>query len=64
MSERYYLVSDAAKLLKVHPSTIIRAANEGRINVATRTAGGCRLFRIDDLERYAGHIRRRTKRAA
>jgi len=64
MVERFYLVAEAAKFLNVHPHAIVRATNEGRCAVAARTAGGVRLLRIDDLQRYAARIRRRTTRTA
>ena len=43
---------DAAKVCQCVPATIIQAANAGRLPVATRTAGGVRLFRREDVERF------------
>jgi excisionase family DNA binding protein len=49
MSE-YLTMTEACKLLGVHPSTLRRAANAGKIK-AVRTPGGRRRFPRSEIER-------------
>ena len=42
-------LSEAAKHLGVHPDTLRRWANAGKIKIAGKTPGGQRLFEISNL---------------
>lgn len=43
-------LSDAAKYLGVHPDTLRRWANSGKVKVAGYTPGKQRLFNLEDFE--------------
>lgn len=48
--EQLLSTADAARLLGVVPATVRLMERDGRLP-AQRTAGGMRLFRLDDVER-------------
>jgi excisionase family DNA binding protein len=52
MSTDFMTTGDAAKKIGVTSQAIITAADEGRLPVAFRTAGGTRIFRREDVERF------------
>ncbi|MDA0158946.1 excisionase family DNA-binding protein [Solirubrobacter ginsenosidimutans] len=54
--EDYVTVSTAASVLAIPPSRVRRWADEGRLEV-TRTPGGHRRFRLDDVRRLAADER-------
>src|SRR5665213_2360311 len=44
-------LQEAAKCLGVHPDTLRRWANDGKVKVAAMTRGGHRLFDLSELEK-------------
>jgi excisionase family DNA binding protein len=53
MSERYFPISETAKRLGVHHTTLRKWANEGKISY-TRTVGGRRRFPESEITRLLG----------
>jgi len=53
-------VSKAAKLLGVHPDTLLKWDNSGKF-IALRTAGGHRRYRISEIERFLEDSNGRAK---
>ena len=53
MKHDYMTTGDATKLARVSNQAILDAAKEGRLPVALRTVGGFRLYRREDVERFA-----------
>jgi helix-turn-helix protein len=55
--------ADAARITGLTPASINLAANAGRIRVSARTKRGGRLFRREDVERFAAEraARRRLR---
>jgi putative resolvase len=45
-------LSEAAKQLGVHPVTLRRWANEGKIKIAGKTPGGQRLFDLKEISEF------------
>ncbi len=43
-------ITDAAKHLSIHPDTLRRWANDGKVKVAGHTPGNQRLFDLKDFE--------------
>ena len=46
------LVNDAARVLEVHPLTVIRLCNDGKLACRRVGSRGFRVIRASDLERY------------
>mgnify|MGYP001581601439 FL=1 len=51
MNKEYYTVSEACKLLGIHPHTLRRADQAGKL-VCVRTPGGRRRVPRTEIERY------------
>ena len=47
-------VSEVARLLKVHPNSVRRWANEGLLTVYRVGRRGDRRFRVDDINQFLG----------
>jgi len=60
MERSYMTTGDAAKLAQISNQAVLVAAEQGRLPVAFRTVGGFRLFRREDVERFAALRQRRT----
>jgi excisionase family DNA binding protein len=54
--ETFFTTLDVAKILQVSPDTVRQWERRGKL-AATRTAGGMRLFRRDDIEMLASQRR-------
>jgi hypothetical protein len=52
INEQYLTTGDVAKAAKVSNQAIDTAVKNGRLTVALRTAGGIRLFRQQDVEKF------------
>ena len=52
MKDEFLGCTDAGRVLKVGPQRVRQLERTGRLS-ATRTAGGWRLFRRDEVERLA-----------
>jgi excisionase family DNA binding protein len=57
----YLTSAGAGRLLGVTPGAIRAATDRGRLKVAATASGGLRLYRREDVERYAA-ARTRTSR--
>jgi hypothetical protein len=62
MRDDYMTTGDVAKLHKVTNQAIDSAVKMGQLEVACKTVGGFRLFRREDVERFAAS--KTKKRAA
>jgi hypothetical protein len=51
-NERYMTTGDVARAAKVSNQAIDSAVKNGRLTIALRTAGGIRLFRQRDVEKF------------
>jgi len=59
MMESFLTTGDAAKEMRMTTQGVISAAKAGRLPVACHTAGGVRLFRREDVERFAAERARK-----
>ena len=61
-SEEMFSVSDAARILEVHPNTLRRWSDQGLITFHRVGQRGDRMFRYDDLVRYDESRRPRRRK--
>ncbi len=53
MAEQIISSGDAARILSVHPATLIRWIDRGEIRIAGRLPNGMYLFNRAEVERFA-----------
>jgi hypothetical protein len=58
----YLETSDVARVLRLSKEAVRLAANDGRLEVEAKTAGGLLLFRADTVAAYKEHRRPRGRR--
>lgn len=62
--ETYLTTADVARIAGVTPAAVRALSNRGRLEVATVTAGGIRLYTLATAQRYAEERETRRQRCS